>query len=101
MCPKRRVVAGTLLRDYPCDKADYDTPQCRDARALSAALLKEAVLFKADIDAAVARSVLRFDNSSSATYGSSMFVPCAVVPARPSASLSLRRPLLTPQVNAW
>ena len=75
------VELGTLLQDYPCDSADFDKPQCRAGRQLSTALLAEAKRFKADIDAAVARSVVRFTSAERATYGADMFVPCAAVPA--------------------
>ena len=71
---------GTLLRDYPCDHADFDKPQCKMGRKLSAALLAEALAFKHDIDAAVNRSVVTFSGEAAKTYGASIFVPSAVVP---------------------
>lgn len=74
------VELGTLLRDYPCDKADFDKPQCKMGRRLSSNLLAEADKFKADIDAAIARSVVKFSPEAAKTYGADMFVPSAVVP---------------------
>ena len=73
------VELGTLLRDYPCD-TDFDKPQCKMGRQLSATLLAEAEKFKVDIDAAVARSVVKFSPEAAKTYGAEMFVPSAVVP---------------------
>ena len=72
---------GTLLRDYPCDHADFDKPQCKMGRKLSAELLAEATAFKHDIDAAVNRSIVTFSGDAAKTYGASLFVPSAVVPA--------------------
>jgi hypothetical protein len=80
------VELGTLLRDFPCDKADFDKPQCKAGRALSHALLTEATAFKAVIDAAVARSTVKFSAAAAKTYGSSAFVPCAVVPKGTTAT---------------
>ena len=81
------VELGTLLRDYPCDRADFNKPQCKMGRQLSADLLGEAAVFKLDIDAAVNRSVVKFSQEAAETYGADVFVPCAVVPAGTSPAV--------------
>lgn len=66
--------------DFHGVQADFEKPQCKMGRQLSAALLAEAGKFKVDIDAAVARSVVKFSPEAAKTYGAEMFVPSAVVP---------------------
>jgi hypothetical protein len=69
------VELGTLMEDYP-------TAAKSGANAtLATALLEEAVRFKKDIDAVVARSVVR-----NSTTNAIMFVPAAVTPGANNAT---------------
>ena len=67
------VELGSLMQDFPSES-------CGTNGTLAAELLAEAARFKTDIDAALARSVVR--NAS----GQIIFVPAAVTPGRNNAT---------------
>ena len=67
------VELGSLMQDFP-------SASCGTNATLAVELLAEAARFKTDIDAALARSVVR--NAS----GQIIFVPAAVTPGRNNAT---------------
>ena len=70
------VELGSLLADYPCDRADFNKTSCKKGAALSATLLKEAASFKSDINAAVARSAVVFTpEERQASHGLAAAIP--------------------------